>query len=406
MKKQRTWKRKTIAKLIALGALTALLVTLLLLKNNQKVCEFFATTFSRAWIFFFGHVFGWLPFSVYEFCLVIAILAAITFVVFVIIFLAKRRWKTLTSLVLAVAIVVVSFTSVYTASASFAYNRDPLPEQVYVEHVSDDFSFDDALALATAMVDKLNYAYEHTEHDAEGNIVYPFSFSELSDILAEEYKRLDDGYFSSYTPRAKKITNKWIMSQMRLTGVFFAPFGEANVNGNENNLYLPFTMAHEMAHGKGVMREYEADLVAMYVTVISENPYVSYGALAKLTNSALNLLRKYPDSKQAVEDLRGKINDGVSKEKWNYSDFWSQFTLLDDIGEFFNDLYLKLQKQEGGTQSYVKPGETTGVKDNLGEPVKDNFGVPVQVIIRFSGEENLLINLYKQNALQNSDAEN
>ena len=392
---KRTWKRKTIAKLIALGVLVALMVTLLLLQNNKQVCEFFATTVARAWIFIFGHLLSWIPFSLYELFLIVAILGAIVFVVFVIIFLAKRKWRTLVSTLLAVALAVVCFVNVYTATATFSYNRNSLPAQVYTDYVSEDFTFDDALTLATAMVDDLNYTYEHTEHDADGNIVYPYSFSELSDILAKEFERLEGGYFSSYTPRAKKITNKWIMSQLKITGVFFAPFGEANVNGNESRLYLPMTMAHEMAHSKGVMRENEADLVAMYVTLTSENPYVRYGTLAKLTSNAINLLSKYPDSLEVTKELSDKINRGVSKEKFNDAIFWSQFTLLRDLGDFFNDLYLKSQKQEQGSGSYVQqPGQTQETEE------KDSFDRPVQTIIRFSGTENFLINLYKQNYLR------
>lgn len=389
-------------KLIALGVLLVMLVVLTVLKNNQQVCEFFATTFSRAWIFLFGNLFGILPFSMYELFLVCAILGAVTFLVFVVIFLCKRRWKKLVSTTLAVAIAVVSFVNIYTATASFSYNREPLPEEVYTEFTSDDFSYQDAVLLAERMVEQLNSDYRNTQHDENGNIVYPFSFNELSDILAEEYKRLDNDYFSPYTPRGKRIINKRIMSELHISGVFFAPFGEANVNGNENSLYLPLTLAHEMAHGKGVMKEYQADLVAMYVTITSENPYVRYGALAKLTDVALNMILKFPTvndlnqhPREKYQELVTKMEKGVDVEQLNYSKFYGQFTLLKDMGNFLNDIYLKLQKQEGGTSSYVKPGE---VVIDPNKPL-DDAGKPVVKIVRFSGTQNLLINLFKQGLL-------
>ncbi len=382
--------KKTVKKLIILGVLTVLFAVLSALSNNQKVCEFFATTFSRAWIAYFGTLFGWLPFSAYELFLICAICGAIAFVVLVIVFLAKRKWKKLLSLTLAVAITVMSFLNIYTATASFAYNRDPLPTQIYTEYNSEQFSYEEAVDLAKKLIEKANFAYESTHHDEKGNIVYPFSFGELSDLIAQEYKRLDDDYFSSYTPHGKRIANKWIMSQMHITGVFFAPFGEANVNGNENNLYLPFTLAHEMAHGKGVMREYQADLVAMYVLLTSENLYLQYGVLARVASYAINMVRLYPNSVEKYEELYSKLNSGIALEKRNYNEFYQQFTLFDDLGEFFNDLYLKLQKQEDGVGSYVKPGETQGTG------VTDDFGYEIVQIISFSGTQNLLINLYKQ----------
>lgn len=386
--------KKTIQKLVAVGVLAVMLVVLSVLSNNQRVCEFFATTVARAWIAVFGTLFGWLPFSMYELFLVLAISGAIAFVVFVIIFLAKRHWQRLVSLTLAVVISVLAFVNVYTMTASFTYNRNPLPTSVYTEHTSQDFSYEEAVALAELLVQKANYAYEKTNHDENGNIVYPFSFRELSDMLAEEYKRLDDPYFSSFTPKSKRIVNKWIMSQLHITGVFFAPFGEANVNGNENNLYLPVTLAHEMAHGKGVMREYQADLVAYYVLLTSENPYLQYGALAQMANVALGMVRLFPNSRETYLTLSASLNKGIAQEKANYHAFYAQFTLMKDVGNFFNDIYLKLQKQPDGVGSYVKPGQTQGTG------VKDDDGQEIVRIVLFSGTQNLLITMFKQNLLQ------
>ena len=185
------------------------------------------------------------------------------------------------------------------------------------------------------------------------------------------------------------------MSQMHIVGVFFAPTGEVNVNGNENNLFLPSTMAHEMAHAKGVMREYEADIVSRYVLATSENPYLCYGTLVQLSSYALSLVGKYPDSRQDYERLYNSVAAGIRLERQNYNEFYAQFTLLDDVGEFFNDIYLKLQQQQGGTESYEKPGETQGTGQ------VDGDGEEIVQIVRFSGVENLLIHLYKQGAFHN-----
>ena len=387
-----TIKKKLTAKAISLAALVAVAGVLLALKNNERVCEFFATTFARGWIFLFGHIFGWLPVSVYEVLLIAAIAGAIVCLVLLIRDLVKKHWQKALSLTLSVCIAVASFLCVYTATASFSYNRAPLPQSVYAEYRAEDFSYEQAVELAENLIDKMNEAYFATEHDENGNIVYPYTFQELSDLVAQQYQRLTDDYFSSYTPPAKRILNKWIMSQMHIVGVFFAPTGEVNVNGNENNLFLPSTMAHEMAHAKGVMREYEADIVSRYVLATSENPYLCYGTLVQLSSYALSLVGKYPDSRQDYERLYNSVAAGIRLERQNYNEFYAQFTLLDDVGEFFNDIYLKLQQQQGGTESYEKPGETQGTGQ------VDGDGEEIVQIVRFSGAENLLIHLYKQGA--------
>lgn len=386
--------KKNIVRLIVLGVLIVLFVTLTLLKNNQRVCELFARTFSRAWILVFGSALGWLPFSLYELFLIVAIVGAIVFIVLEIVFAAKHKWQALLSGALIVALSVFAFLNIYTATASFSYGRDSLPGEVYSEYSGDDLTYEQAVALAEAVINQLNADYHATEHDEEGNIVYPYSFREVSDMLANEYKRLESSYFSSYTPRGKKIINKTIMSEMHITGVFFAPFGEANVNGYEvRNMYFPHTLAHEMAHGKGVMREYEANLVASYICLTSDNPYLRYGALVDCMYSAIGIVGLYPNSNAEYSRLHSMIDAGIDTERANYSRFYGQFNTLSRIGSFFNDLYLKLNKQEDGTGSYYKPWEGVGTGDF------DDDGHEIVQIINFSATQNLLIKLFKENRL-------
>lgn len=386
-------RKSTIKKLIALLIFVSLFTTLTLLSKNRAVCEFFASTFARAWIFVFGHIFSVLPFSCYELFLIVSIVLAVVFVVYLVLFLVKRRWNRLVSMVLIAAITVFSFLSIYTATATMTYNRNDLPVDVYMQYSSKELSYDEALELANIFVNGVNEAYEKTEHDADGNIVYPFSFGELCNLMQEEYERLDNPYFSSYTPNGKQIINKTIMSELHITGVFFAPFGEANINGNENNLYLPQTLAHEIAHSKGVMREFQAEIVSCYVLLQSDNPYLRYGAFVKCLNAALQIVSLYPDSRADYMLLQTKVNNSIYTERRNYNEFYSQFHHLDDLGDWLNDIYLKLQKQEDGSGSYVKPGEII----NTGET--DNDGRPIVEVVSFTGMQNLLITLYKQGKL-------
>ncbi len=386
-------KKSTIKKLIALGVLAALFAILTVLTTNVAVCEFFVTTFSRAWIALFGRIFSVLPFSAYELFLIAAIVMAVIFVVYLFVFLAKRKWNRLVSMLLITGITVFAFLNVYTLSASFGYNREALPAEIYTEYSSDDLTFEEAVALAERVIDGVNKAYTSTQHDADGNVVYPYNDKQLSELLTAEYAKLDNPYFSKYTPPAKRIINKTIMSELHIVGVTFAPFGEVNVNGNENNLYLPHTLAHEMAHAKGVMREYQADIVASYVLISSDDDYLRYGALAQCLGSVLSIVSSYPDSNEAYAALRSKINLGIYKEISNYHEFYAKFSHLDELGEWFNDLYLKLQKQEDGTCSYVKPPITEGTGE------VDGSGNEIIYVVSFSGMQNLLINLYKQGKL-------
>lgn len=387
-------RKSTIKKLIVLGALIVVFAVLTLLSNNRAVCEFFATTFARAWIFVFGHISSILPISFYELFLIAAIVLAVVFVVLLIKFLAKRKWSKLLSMVLIAAITVMSFLSIYTATATMTYNRNELPEDIYKSYSGDDLTYEQALELAQIMVDGLNETYAQTDHDANGNIVIPYTVKQLSELIDDAYGKIDGNYLSSYTPSGKKIINKTIMSEMHIVGVFFAPFGEANVNGYENNLYLPQTLAHEIAHSKGVMREFQADIVSCYALLQSDDPYLRYSAYAKCYSYALQIVSLYPNSQADYARLANEVNDGVFIEKSNYGKFYAQFDHLDNLGKFFNDLYLKLQKQPEGTGSYVKPGEIVGTGQ------VDDDGEQIVYVVHFSGLQNMLIGLYKQDKLK------
>ena len=389
--KQRTHSVKT--KLIVSLVLLLVYVDLtVILGNSTQIAEWFARNFSRGWIAAWGTLTGWLPFSMYELFLIVAIVAAVVGVVFVIVWLCKRKWMRAASLVLTVCICVTSFLTVYNVTAGFTYQRASLPKQIYSVQKPDDFDRDSAIAMAQLVVNELNKAYEQTPHDENGNVILP-SIEQIHNDIAEEYKRIDgeqcNGYFNSYNPAVKQITNKWVMSQMHIVGVFFAPFGEANVNPNENNYNMPHSMAHEMAHGKGVMRENEANLVASYLLLTCDKPYLRYSALMKVYFSAISLVSMYPNTNDAVALLRSSVRSEIYAEMSNYNKFWSQFTLIGDIGNWFNDIYLKLHKQNG-TGSYVKPP----ISEDTGE--KDDDGNPIVTIVSFSDTQSLLVMLYKQ----------
>ncbi len=390
-------KNSVVNKLIVVGALCLLLVVLLLLKTNVAICEFVATTIARGWIWFMGHLLGWIPISFYELFLIVAISGLIVCIVFIVRYFCKRKPMQAISLLLTVLIVALCGVNLYTTTASFSYDREPLPTEVLMSYSGDDITYDDALAIADYVISQVNEYYDNTPHDNDGNVILP-SLAELNDLLQEEYKRLDsvgNGYFSSYTPNVKGILNKRIMSEMHVAGVFFAPFGEPNVNVTRMDLYTPSTMAHELAHAKGVMRESDANTVAVYLLLTSQNSYLRYSGYVYCMYSALSIVSVYPNSDTDYFNLLESINKGVLTELSNYSKHWSQYTLFADIGEFFNNIYLKLQGEKDGTGSYEKPPVIEWTGEN------DDDGNEIIYIIEFSNIENVLINLYKQGKLVN-----
>ncbi|MBQ3042577.1 MAG: DUF3810 family protein, partial [Clostridia bacterium] len=170
------------SKLIAVGALIALLVLLLLLKTNTAICEFVATTFARAWIWLTGHMFGWLPFSLFEMFLIVAISAVIVCVVIIIKRLCTKKRLQALSLLLSVAIVALSGINLYTATASFSYEREPLPTEIVQSYNGENVTYEEAIAIAEYVIEQVNSNYHTLPHDADGNVIMP-RLAELNELL-------------------------------------------------------------------------------------------------------------------------------------------------------------------------------------------------------------------------------
>ena len=356
--------------LIALGACVAALVLLCVLKSDPAVSEFLARTFSRAWVWFFAHIFGWLPVSFYELFIIAAVAGVVFSLVKIIINLKRKEGMRALKVVVILATVCVGFASDFTATASVCYNRSNIPLGREQFTVSDRELFD----ACEFYVTRLNEVSARLERDDDGIVKNPYTTKELGDILQKDFECLDvyDGFFSPYTPQAKGMASSFFMSALSLTGITFVPFGEPNVNVQNPACDLPHTMAHEMAHSKGVMREYEANITANYVCLNSSDDFVLYSGLTNTVYDLLDLYLAQTGDNEGHDAFYDMLDDAISAENVAVFRFWmNQSSFFSDISEWFNNLYLKLNGQTGGTDSYREPPLVI-------EPVEPPTGEPAE----------------------------
>lgn len=356
--------------LIALGACVAALVLLCVLKSDPAVSEFLARTFSRAWVWFFAHIFGWLPVSFYELFIIAAVAGVVFSLVKIIINLKRKEGMRALKVVVILATACVGFASVFTATASVCYNRSNIPLGREQFTVSDRELFD----ACEFYVTRLNEVSARLERDDDGIVKNPYTTKELGDILQKDFECLDvyDGFFSPYTPQAKGMASSFFMSALSLTGITFVPFGEPNINVQNPACDLPHTMAHEMAHSKGVMREYEANITANYVCLNSSDDFVLYSGLTNTVYDLLDLYLAQTGDNEGHDAFYDMLDDAISAENVAVFRFWmNQSSFFSDISEWFNNLYLKLNGQTGGTDSYREPPLVI-------EPVEPPTGEPAE----------------------------
>ena len=67
--------------------------------------------------------------------------------------------------------------------------------------------------------------------------------------------------------RAKPFVGSRFLSYFQFTGFFFPFTGEANINVHSPAAFIPSTIAHELAHQRGVAAENEANFVAVLASL-------------------------------------------------------------------------------------------------------------------------------------------
>lgn len=151
--------------------------------------------------------------------------------------------------------------------------------------------------------------------------------------------------------RPKKVLFSEMMSYINLTGFLFPYTGEANVNIHSPPCYLPSTIAHELAHQRGVAPEQEANFVAILACTASGNAVYSYsGYLLGYVHLANALYSVSPEKWQKAASL-------VSNEVWTdlaeNREYWKKYeTVVSEVSNSINDQMLQSHGQELGVKSY------------------------------------------------------
>ena len=339
-----------IAKIVTLVVFIILLVVMIVLKSNVEICEAWTRGFARWYETAIGSLFKWVPFSLTEVIVVSLVVLGIVLLVQIIVSLVKRKFSRGLTKVLTIANIALTVVCVYQATAEMAYNREKHPVTVYEEKVEKT----EFRQINEYFIEDCNKVTSEMTFNEEGNLICPYSFSEMNDLLENEFIRLQEeygDYFTPFTTRVKPMASSFIYRELHITGVTFMPTTEANVNYLNVNSLKPFTAAHEILHTKGVMKEEDADFIALYLMLTSENSYFRYSGYY-FSLSSLNYLTRYTGVESDYQEVINSIDANYKKNRAFGSEYWKQHNSFADFGDWVNDIYLKLSGEKEGTNSY------------------------------------------------------
>lgn len=349
---QALFERKKTAKGTKLFLLALLAAAIWLLSQIPALSEYFFARGVTRWLsFLLSAVTGLFPLSFYEWTAVALIAGGAALLVGFIVLLCRRsfaragRW--LYRLVAAALCVALAFGLLYAP----LYGRAPVADALGLP--SAEVNEESVYRAAAYFVGRLNETSALLERDGDGNVLSPYSFDELARLLNEQFDGLEGGYFAPYPVRPKSVVLSVGMSYLGITGIYFPFYAEANVNRNIPSYQLACTMAHEMAHAKGVSREADANVVAYVLCVLADDAYLNYSGLMPVAARLLNALPA-----EQYEELYARLAPEVRREYANANAHFARYEgVIDTISGFFNDLFLKANGISSGTRNY---GETTG----------------------------------------------
>lgn len=337
-------------KRIAIIILLILLIILLnLLFLSQNIAEFFSVNISRYINIGLGAVTSLVDFSIAEWVFLGLIISLVLGLIVFALRLITLRFSKVKKTIFSFIITVLSLVLVISLTITSGYSRKTIdaPLNLAVEAV-DDGKLKNAAEYYSA---ELIAANVNIQRGGDGNVLLPYTFSELSDLLNEEFNKLNNNYFTDYNFKAKPVIMSKPMTYF-ISGVYFPLTAEANVSTISPPYQLPVTMAHELSHSRGVMREDEANFLAYYICINSDNIYLKYCGLMHAAIITINnfAAENYDDAKVMFENLPEEIRT----EFKNASDLYDKYDneLLTSVSEFFNNIWLKSNKVSQGTASY------------------------------------------------------
>ena len=142
------------------------------------------------------------------------------------------------------------------------------------------------------------------------------------------------------------------MSIMGFTGVYFACIGESNVNVDSPACLLPSTVAHELAHQRGIAWEQECNFLGVLASVTSGMPdYVYSGWLLGFIHLGNALYETDPEAYWAI---RNTLPETVSADLRDNNAYWDQFrdNVVEKVSDTVYDAALKSYGDANGMKSY------------------------------------------------------
>ena len=313
--------------------------------------DFFNRTVAAFFRLILAKLTGWIPFSLAEMLIIL-----LPLIVGLIIFLAVKQLKkdnvAKVRFLASLLAVLTFFYSSFVLTFATAYRGSTLDVKLSLERAK--LSANELYETSMKVLYELNEAEKAVNFKENGFSEMPYGHRGLNKELNSAYSKACEKYpfLQKLKSNVKAVLLSEPMTYTHISGVYTFFTGEANLNVNFPDYTLPFTMAHEMAHQRGIARENEANFVAFLVCIESDDAYIRYSAYLNMLEYLTNAL--YKADKEKYKSVIKLLSDNVIGELIAYDDFFDKYrdSVASDVSNAVNNSYLQSQGQTSGTRSY------------------------------------------------------
>ena len=345
----RTWfalcPARHVLSLLGLAAIAAYFA----LRGRRDVMQALSDALARPWHRALSRICSHVSFSVAEALIALGISAGLVYIIFTVVQLIRKRgrgariYRFLLTCLTAFALIYGGFCllwGVYYYSADFEEQSGIRGAPASVEQLT---------AVTRYFTDLVNRYDVQIARDENGD------FAEDMDAVFARSPALYDAAETALpclkgdALAAKPVLFSRAMSYINFTGFFFPFTGEANINVDSPACLVPSTIAHELAHQRGVAEEDEANFVAVLASLESGDAAYCYSSCLLAYIHLGNAL--YAADYDAWRDNYYRLCDGARHDLEENSRYWAQFeTPVSTVSD---------QVYTGFLQSY---GQTLGLK--------------------------------------------
>lgn len=328
----------------------AVLAVFYLLSGSQDTMERICSGFSAPVLSFLGAAFSHIPVTAME---LFIILAGVCIVIFL--------WKLVSALltgprprifillryILILAAILAWIWNCYCWLWNTGYYGYSFTQKAGLE--SGGMSVSELYDAAEFFLDSANSLSTQVSRDENG--LFTGDFDSFADDYDSIFIPLEEEFpfLSGASTRPKAVYFSRIMSKTGFTGIYF--FGETCINTDQPDWSIPDTIAHELAHQRGVRLEAECNFIGIAACIQSASPDWRYsGYLSGLIHLMNSLYSADPDS---WNELRGRFSPGLEADWLENSRYWQEAEgAVSKATDRVYDTFLKINEQPSGLRSY------------------------------------------------------